>query len=280
MDFYSCNGSKSGCEAERFGGCIYHRVGRWKKMAALRERIRDEAMLMKSIISTAVVALVLSVPAVSQAAVIFEDTFDSGASPLWGNEVGNWQAANGEYQATQPTGLPPYVYSSLPFDLTDFTVEVDIRDIGDGGIWLRSQDNQNGVILITGGDGWWDNGGSHQKGRDLYWHVLVNGVGDPPGFLSRTANVFDPGVTDATIRVEVSGDTYKAYVDGVLKSTLVNNTYSHGKIALLDAWNPGQAYERVQIVPEPSSIVLLMIGLGMTGVYGRRKRRATTKLFR
>jgi hypothetical protein len=43
MDFYSCNGSKSGCEAERFGGCIYHRVGRWKKMAALRERIRDEA---------------------------------------------------------------------------------------------------------------------------------------------------------------------------------------------------------------------------------------------
>jgi hypothetical protein len=42
-DFYSCNGSKSGCEAERFGGCLYHRVGRWKQMAALRERIRDEA---------------------------------------------------------------------------------------------------------------------------------------------------------------------------------------------------------------------------------------------
>lgn len=214
---------------------------------------------MKPAICIAFVVFVLHVGPL-QGEVIFQDSFDSGASPLWGNEVGAWQALNGEYQTTQPTGAPPTPYTSLPFDLTNFTVEVAIRDIGDGGVWLRSQDNQNGVLLVTGGDGWWDNGASPQKGRDLYWHVLVNGLGTPPGYLSRTANVFDPGVTDATIRIEVVGNTYSAFVDGVLKSTLVDGTYTHGKIALYDAWNPGQAFQSVVVVPEPSASTLILVG--------------------
>ena len=231
------------------------------------------ASLMISILSTTAVIALLSTPTLSQAA-FFVDTFDGGASPLWGNEVGAWEALDGEYQTTQPTGTTGATpYTSLPFDLTDFIVEVDIRDIGDGGIWLRSQDNQNGVVLITGGNGWWHNSTNPQAGRDLYWHVIVNG--DPPGFLSRAANVFEPGVTDATIRIEVSGDTYTAYVDGVLKSTLVNSTYSNGKIALYDAWNPGQAYERfsVEVVPEPSTLALAAFGFAALAAWGWRRRK-------
>jgi hypothetical protein len=202
---------------------------------------------------------------------IFSDDFSAGASSQWGNEVGSWQAVGGVYNAGAPTGAPPVPYTSLPFQLTDFSMQVDMNDIGDGGIWLRSQDNRNGVLLITGGDGYWDNGSSPQKGRDLYWHVFVNGVATPGGFLSRVANVFDPGVTDATIRVDVVGNTFNAYVNGVLTSTLVNGAFPAGRVALYDAVNPQQSFDNVMlsVIPEPSSIVLVVVSvvLGLTAVH-------------
>ncbi|MBI2823691.1 MAG: hypothetical protein HYX69_03250 [Planctomycetia bacterium] len=203
---------------------------------------------------------------------LFSDDFNSGASPLWGNQVGNWAADGGVYNATEPSGAPPLRYSSLPFDITDFSFQVDMADIGDGGIWLRSQDDQNGVLLVTGGDGFWNNGGSPQAGRDLYWHVFVNGVGNPPGFLSRVANVFDPGVTDATIRVDVVGDTFKAYVNDVLVSTLVDGTYTHGRIALYDAYGP-QSFDNVSLteVPEGTTFAMFAVGLVLMSQPWRRR---------
>lgn len=40
--------------------------------------------------------------------------------------------------------------------LTDFTVDVDVNSLDDGGIWLRSSYNSgslSGVLLVTGGWG-------------------------------------------------------------------------------------------------------------------------------
>src|SRR5689334_19699090 len=69
--------------------------------------------------------------------IIFSDNFASGASPLWGNEVGRWSAAGGSYHATSPRHMPAAI-STLPHDLTNFWFDVDISDVVDGGIWLRS----------------------------------------------------------------------------------------------------------------------------------------------
>lgn len=50
--------------------------------------------------SVCIAAVVLSFAHQAEAQVIFADNFDSGASLLWGNEVGAWSAAGGVYQAT------------------------------------------------------------------------------------------------------------------------------------------------------------------------------------
>jgi len=235
-------------------------------------------ILRANVVVTLLLFVAFGFGAKAQAEVVaFNDDFNSGPSPLWGNEVGAWSAAGGVYNATLPSGAPPFRYSSLPYQLSDFSFQVDMNDIGDGGIWLRSADNLNGVLLITGGDGFWDNGGSPQKGKDLYWHVFVNGVGSPPGYLSRVENVFDPGVTDATLRVDVSGDTFKAYVNDVLISTLIDGTFATGKVALYDAYG-AQSFDNVILngtaVPEPATLGLLALGsIGLLATRSARKRR-------
>ncbi len=92
---------------------------------------------------------------IGAASIIFQDDFESGASSLWGHEVGDWSDLGGVYRETNGPLQPQTEvnYSSLPFVLTNFTVDIDVNDINDGGVWLRSQDNKNGVLLITGGDG-------------------------------------------------------------------------------------------------------------------------------
>jgi hypothetical protein len=87
--------------------------------------------------SFSIAALLLARNLDSRAAVLFSDTFDSGASPLWQNESGSWAAASGVYAATVPNNFPN-AHSSLPFNLTNFFIDVDINAVADGGIWLRS----------------------------------------------------------------------------------------------------------------------------------------------
>jgi hypothetical protein len=212
--------------------------------------------------------------------VIFQDNFNSGASPLWGNEIGQWRVNNGIYEATRPTGRQPNIpYSSLPFELRDFSIQVDINDIGDGGLFLRSRNNQNGVLLVTGGDGYWDASNNPQAGKDLYWAVFVNGQPNPPGLLSRVPNVFVPGVTDATIRVDVTGNNYLAYVNGQLISTLTNTSFTSGRVALYDAVNPQQTFDNVilTVIPEPSGILLGTMGILSAMFYCRPRKLGTAK---
>ena len=92
----------------------------------------------------------------SHAATVFSDNFDGGASALWGNERGGWAASGGLYDSASP-GTFPNTRSTLPFDLTDFSVDFDVNNLQDGGIWLRSAAapgsaiGQSGVLLVTGG---------------------------------------------------------------------------------------------------------------------------------
>jgi hypothetical protein len=100
---------------------------------------------------------------------IFTDDFNAGAFSLWGNESGDWAASDGKYSAQTLSGYP-HAYSSLPFNLRDFTVDVDVIGVMDGGIWLRSNEPDNGVILVTGG--------YSSTTNFLYWHE-TNGFNDP-----------------------------------------------------------------------------------------------------
>ena len=137
------------------------------------------------------------------AALPFHDEFTGVPSLLWGNEVGNWTVVGNAYDAQAPASTPP-TYSGLPFILGDGTVLVDIQHLQDGGVWLHSTDNQNGVLLVTGG-----NVGT---GTGLYWHSVTGGVVSPK--LNEVSGLFTSGVSNAHLRVEMRGDTYSVYVDG------------------------------------------------------------------
>jgi hypothetical protein len=176
---------------------------------------------------------------------LFTDEFKP--SDLWGNESGEWLVG---YFAKNPSHNP-LAYTSLPYDLTNFEIEVDIKNIKDGGIFLRSsyQDGYiSGVFLVTGGHG--------GTGTGLYWQVAHNckdfsAVG--PNVTAPTNEVtglFTPGESDARIRIVVQGNIYSAYVDDdpVPKTTLINNDFTSGKVAL---FNFNQIFTRVVIKKLP-----------------------------
>lgn len=201
--------------------------------------------------------------------VIFFDDFTSGASPGWGNEVGNWSATGGVYSAGFPSNNP-LTYSSITTSigstLTDFAIDVDINNVADGGIWLRSVDNANGILLVTGG--------GSSGGTGLYWHIVMNG--NTGASLGLVTGLFTPGVSDPHIRVTVSGNTYSAFVNGsaVAATTLTTSAFASGKAGLYDF--SSQTFDNVSVtvasVPEPTTLSLLTLGL--IGIVGARARRS------
>lgn len=209
----------------------------------------------------AILAILLSGRA--QAA-LFSDDFNSGASSLWGSESGSWFASGGEYQAQYPDNLPN-AHSSLPFELQDFEFEVDINNVYDGGVWLRSHENTgsvgvSGVLLVS-------------KGTGLYWHVVTGS--SYGGILNSVGGLFAAG-SDIHLRVTVSGDVYSAYLGSGTTpvTTLTTDVFSSGRVALYQ-YDSRQAFDNVALngggaVPIPGAGWLL--GAGLLGLVGLRKR--------
>jgi hypothetical protein len=142
----------------------------------------------------------------AQAVVIFSDDFASGPSPLWGNESGSWTGSGGAYYATAPNNLPN-AYSSVPYTLSDFSVDFDINDVTDGGIFLRATAVPGSPLGIKGillnlkiPDG----------GSRLYWHIFYDGTNASPPL---NLVYLDYGV-NVHVHIEVAGDTYSAFING------------------------------------------------------------------
>jgi hypothetical protein len=201
----------------------------------------------------------------ARAQLIFSDNFNTGASPQWGNEVGGWSATAGVYSTASPSNSPP-TYSSQPYTLTDFSVTVTINALSDGGIWLRSADNANGILLITGGH--------LRTGTGLYWHEVQGGVAS--GALNEVTGLFANGSSTATITVTVIGNTYSAYVNGspTPATTLTSALFSSGKVALYD-FSP-QTFDNFSVtaIPEPANAAAMAAGLALVAVWWSRRNRA------
>ncbi|HWB14727.1 MAG TPA: hypothetical protein VG826_36225 [Pirellulales bacterium] len=219
----------------------------------------------KSLLIASFAALALCRSATGAA--LYTDDFNTNGtdSPPWGNQRGNWSAGNGVYSAANPSNNPT-TYSSLTgFDLADFSFQVDVNDVSDGGIWLRSDfngGNINGVLLVIGGQGYGSGNRGPHAGEDMYWHISTNG--NLSTGVDLASFVLSPG-EDVTVRVDVVGNTYRAYVNGTLETTLVDNTYSHGQVGLYDYYS-GLSFDNVVLstVPEPTSAAVfgsLFVGM-------------------
>ncbi|MFT3684583.1 MAG: LamG domain-containing protein [Phycisphaerales bacterium] len=160
----------------------------------------------------------------------FQDLF-APFSPQWSNYSGNWANTGDGYRPLSPDN-DPITCTALPYDLVDYDLTVDIHNLTDGGVWVRTDGtNQNGLLLITGGWGYGQGVRGGNCGAVLYFHRIVNGSASEP--LALTAPIFTPG-TDHSIRVAVSGPVYAVYVDGAAApaTVLVDTTFSHGRVGL------------------------------------------------
>lgn len=207
----------------------------------------------------------------ANAAALFYDSFDSGASALWGNQSGNWVTNQGAYYASSPNRAPNGA-SLLPFDISDFIVDVDVKGASDGGVWLRSNTNRTaGVLLVVGGRG--------HSGTGLYWHVGP----DYSTIVNESPGLFNQG-DDIHVQVKVSGDTYSAYLNGssTPATTLVTNTAGSGAVGLYDftgQTHGNQAFDNFEVstvtaVPEPSSALLAgtVLAVALAGMLARRRK--------
>jgi len=174
----------------------------------------------------AFMALLLSVtPALASST--FCDSFASKNDPAWGDQDGAWTIAKHQYYATMPNNNP-LTYTDLTDyqSLKNFTLNVTVNDVFDGGIWLRSQYNAgapNGVLLVVGG--------ACSNYTGVYWHVVQNGS---PGQCLNEVDV--PGLegSNAKIKVVAKGDNYTAYVNGAMVTSLTDTTYTKGSAGLYD----------------------------------------------
>ena len=157
----------------------------------------------------------------------FFDDFDDGDDEGWGHEFGNWIVIDGEYTASGESGVP--MSSLLGYSLTNFTFEGDLRITQQGAahIGLRVQDMNstgntninNGILLVI-----------FPGGNSVYWHIIKDGIGDAQDIKPLGIAVSED--QPLHIKVDVIGDSYNVYVNGVWKNELVDSTYSSGQFVL------------------------------------------------
>ena len=191
----------------------------------------------------------------------FFDNFDSGASPLWGNEVGGWTAAGGLYDAQAPGNFPA-AHSSLPWDVSEFEAEFDMVNGSaiDGGLWFHSAAapatavGRTGYLLVL-------------SGGHIYWHVVEDGS----GYGSILAPQFNAYVGSPHVRVTSVAGVHSAYLNGSSDpvTTLTDSTFTHGRLALYDNHVQTRFDNFSTSVPEPGSLAILAAG----ALLAARRRR-------
>jgi len=236
-----------------------------------------------------VLVAVLAAPPAQADAVSFTDTF-SPPSSEWTNTSGSWTASGGNYFAQVPNNNPG-ADTFLPLDLTSYTMSVTVNNLGDGGIFVRTNSTDTQwVLLILGGAGYGQGARGGAAGNSIYWADSSN----PNALFGLTTGVFTPGNT-YTITVTASGDTFSAFVNGSSTpiSTFMDSVAgSDGGVGLYDdqpntttgsGSGPAQSFSDFSLqgttpstsgVPEPGTLALLLTGIGSLTALRKRMRRA------
>ena len=234
-------------------------------------------MIKRNLILLIMLKILLIIPLEAKS-YLFQDNFESRASPLWSNSIGNWTTSGGVYYAQQPSNNP-VTYTSLPFILTDFEVSFDMNNIRDGGIFLRSSFNPlnnhiSGVYLVLGGFG--------GTGTGMYWQVSHDEIPTSLPWYNEVSGLFSPGgVSDANIKIVVSGNLYSAYVNNnpIPATSFYNNEFSSGMVALYDygvfLQTERQSFDNFKLdgspVPIPGAALLIGTGIVRLAIYRRSK---------
>ena len=154
---------------------------------------------------------------------LLEADFDDGNATEFGNEVGDWEVRfldlddqnDGKYTAT--TGDKRV---SMAGNLTwqDYVIEANFSNAQYGGLLVRAQDKDNGIILVV-----------RPEHNETYWHVITNGSWGTA--LAKVTLGHEVG-EELHVKVAVAGSEFEGYIDGELKTTLNNSEFTTGKIGL------------------------------------------------
>jgi len=155
--------------------------------------------------------------------ILFEADFDDGYAQEFGNEVGDWEVRfldlgdqnDGKYTAT--TGAKRF---SMAGNLTwqDYVIEANFSNAQDGGLIVRAQDEDNGIVLVL-----------RTEHNETYWHVIENGSW---GTAMAKVTLGPEAGEELHVKVAVSGSEFKGYINGELKTTLNTSEFTSGKIGL------------------------------------------------
>ncbi len=154
--------------------------------------------------------------------VLFSDDFENGTDPDWQFASGSWEALGGWLHLTNNYwGDDVFAYVRGGDNWDNYRIEADIEfGTWEGskyqGFVLHAQDDLNKVVAWASND------------RFLF-SVFANGE------VVRTGGEVEPGWPSegvANASVEAQGDTYRFYVNDVLRSTFTDTTYSQGKPGL------------------------------------------------
>lgn len=156
----------------------------------------------------------------------FEDNFDMGPRPEWEPVQGTWRMVDGAYAADDPGGRWAY---SMVGDVAwqDYAVEVDVAvrcltmHWGQIGVLVRSKSPGEGIQF--------------QNNR---WVLSSQGQSKVIAEANQGLPDACMGSTGTTpwevshLRVEAHGNTYSAYINGVLVSRVQDGTFAAGRAGL------------------------------------------------
>lgn len=169
-------------------------------------------------------------------ATLFFDDFEDGADPAWRFVSGNWEVVDGALRQTEFHFAPVFGYIAGGEAWTDYKVDVDVHSEWGGGGWkkqglvVRSTDDLNKVIL-------W---GETTKIR---FSVIKDGQEIASG-----GTVEPEWPTDCHLTLEVQGNSYKLYVNGILRSEFIDSTHPSGTVGVaMEEAQPNLTFDNFRV---------------------------------
>jgi hypothetical protein len=174
-------------------------------------------------------------PTTSQTGVIFQEDFNNGLAQGFSNDTNNWQVIDGKYTAANEFSFSMFGNTAW----TDYSVEGDFDTAEDGGLMVRAQDFNNGVVLIV-----------RPEYGDVYWILRVNGQFTTIyGHVQTSLKPFDT----VHVKAAVKGDLYSAYVNGLLVTSADIPGFPNGKAGLYLCQPPNQYWDNIVVCQQSTT---------------------------